>query len=214
MHYSAERWVRLRMGRGPTTIAAVLTVGALLLLAGCGEEQAVRDTVQTPETDEAWEADKAPEIEEAEPGKEAADFTVPLVDGDKVSLADYEGKILVLDFWATWCAACVAEFPEYQELYESWDHDEVEYLGLSADGDMSTVQAFLQGHQDLMLPMALADDELLEAYLPTRTLPSSRVVDGDGIVRYEFKGPAAHKVGESVRRLLEEDAADGPGGES
>ncbi|MFP4249253.1 MAG: TlpA family protein disulfide reductase [Armatimonadota bacterium] len=202
------------MGRGPTTIAAVLTVGALLLLAGCGEEQAVRDTVQIPETDEAWEADEAPEIEEAEPGKEAPDFTVPLVDGDEVSLSDYEGKILVLDFWATWCTACVAEFPEYQELYERWDQDEVEYLGLSADGDMSTVEAFLQGQPDLTLPMALADDELLEEYLPTRTLPSSRVIDGDGIVRYEFKGPATDEVAEAVRRLLEEDAADGPGGES
>ncbi|MFO8080138.1 MAG: peroxiredoxin family protein [Armatimonadota bacterium] len=196
-----------------TTIAAMLTVGGLVLLAGCGEEPAVRDTVQIPETDEAWEADDAPQIEEAEPGKEAPDFTVPLVDGGEVSLSDYEGKILVLDFWATWCTACVAEFPEYQELYESWDQDEVEYLGLSADGDMSTVEAFLRGHEDLTLPMALADDELLEAYLPTRTLPSSRVIDGDGIVRYEFKGPATDEVAEAVRRLLEEDAEDSPGSE-
>ncbi|MGI5819314.1 MAG: TlpA family protein disulfide reductase [Armatimonadota bacterium] len=192
------------MTRTLAWVAMVSGIAILMLTAGCGEQPAMRDTVQVPEGDLARQDDEGPEIEETEPGKEAPDFTVPLVGGGEVSLADYAGKILVLDFWATWCGACVAEFPHYQELYDGWDHDEVAYLGLSADGDMNTVEAFMRGRPDLTLPMALASDELLEAYLPTRTLPSSRVIDADGIVRYEFRGPGAEKVEAAVRRLLAE----------
>jgi len=193
-----------------------LAAATLVLVGGCGEQQAIEDEVMAgPEDTSVSGEEQVPEIEEVEPSKEAADFTVPLVDGGEASLSDYEGKILVLDFWATWCAACVKEFPAYEELYGSWDHDKVEYLGLAADGDMGTVKAFLEGRPDLTLPMAVASDELLDAYLPTRTLPSSRVIDGDGVIRYEFKGAGAEKVKEAVRLLLEEDdgAATGNGAE-
>jgi cytochrome c biogenesis protein CcmG/thiol:disulfide interchange protein DsbE len=207
----------LRIRVAATGIAIALAAGLLALMGGCGETPMTEETVQVPPTDTAWqgeEAETGPDIEEAEPGQKAPDFTVPLADGGEASLSDYEGKILVLDFWATWCAACVKELPEYQELYEGWDNDKVAYIGMSADGDLGTVRAFLDTRDDLTLPMALADDELLEAYVPTRTLPSSRVIDQDGMLRYEFKGPGAEKVEEAVKRLLAEgegasDEADG-----
>lgn len=197
------------------TVAALAVMAIAAALGGCGENPMVSETVQVPDPAAGIETEDRPEIEEAEPGKKAPDFTVPMVGGGEASLSDYEGKILVLDFWATFCAACVEEFPEYQELYESWDKDKVAYIGMSADGDASTVEAFMSGRPELTLPMAIASDEVMEAYLPSRTLPSARVIDGDGIVRYEFKGASAEKVGEAVRRLLEEDggAAEGEGGE-
>ncbi|MFW5867363.1 MAG: TlpA family protein disulfide reductase [Armatimonadota bacterium] len=189
-----------------SAMVMALATAALVLMGGCGEDTVTDGTAMSPEDGAVVEAEEAPEIEEAEPLEEAQNFTVPLVDGGEAQIEDYEGKILVLDFWATWCAACVKEFPAYQELYAGWDHDEVEYLGLSADGDMGTVKAFLEGRPEITLPMALASDELLDAYLPAgRTLPSSRVIDADGMIRYEFKGPGVEKVGEAVRRLLEEE---------
>lgn len=186
------------------TIAALALLVMLVLLGGCSNEVAVDETAQAPGAGQVPAADEGPEIEEVEPGKQAADFTVPMVGGGEARLGDYAGKVLVLDFWATWCGACVAEFPDYQALYDSWDHDKVGYIGMSLDGDRSTVEAFLRGHPDLTLPMAIADEEMVEAYLPRRTLPSSRVIDPSGIVRYEFVGPGAEKVGEAVRRLLAE----------
>lgn len=191
------------MRRGLTHMMMALAVTAMLV-AGCGDAPMVEDTVQMPDTDIAPEDEAGPEISEIEPGKQAPDFTAPLVGGGEVSLSDYEGRVLVLDFWATWCGACVDELPEYQALYEQWDQDEVAYIAMSADGDMSTVEAFLEGHPDWTMPFALPSDEMLDAYLPMRTLPASRVIDGDGVIRYEFKGAAADKVAEAVKRLQAE----------
>jgi thiol-disulfide isomerase/thioredoxin len=148
--------------------------------------------------------EEAPEIKEVESPAAAPDFTVPLVSGGEAKLADYQGKILVLDFWATWCVGCVEELPDYQALYESWDTEKVAYIGMSLDGDASTVAAFLEGRPEITLPMAIAPPEVVDAYIPRRTLPSSRVIDASGVLRYEFTGPGAEKVGAAVEALLAE----------
>jgi peroxiredoxin len=201
------------------TIAAL---AVLALLGGCGE-QAIHEPTVAPEPENPLQAteDLGEPLQEAEPGKQAPDFTAPLAGGGEVSLSDYEGRIAVFDFWATWCAGCVEELPEYQEMYESWDHDKVGYLGMSLDDSVSTVEAFLEGHPELTLPMAVIDEETTDAYLAKRTLPSSRVLDADGVIRYEFTGPAADRVKRAVEALLAEqeagsaeatDAGEGDGG--
>ena len=185
----------MRMPRRLEVLLVVLVVP--LLIAGCPETIYEEDMPEPPEA-------PAPL---AEP-EEAPDFTVPLAHDGEASLADYEGKILVLDFWATWCTSCVRELPDYQELYEMWDQDEVEYLGMSLDSDMAVIEAFLEQRDDLTLPMALTPEETVDAYLGTRrTLPSSRVIDRDGMIRYEFTGPASEQVRFAVEALLEETEA-------
>ncbi|MGC9320096.1 MAG: peroxiredoxin family protein, partial [Armatimonadota bacterium] len=136
----------------------------------------------------------------------APDFTLPLAGGGEVSLSDYEGKILVLDFWATNCAACVEELPEYQEMYESWDHERVEFLGVSLDGSVEMVEAFMDAREDLVLPMAVGSNEMLQAYLgETWSIPAARVIGPEGTIAYEFgPGPSAAKVERAVTRLLGE----------
>lgn len=193
------------------TVMLLAAAAMLTLVGGCGEDAAVDDTVQVPQEETVWQEEEAPDIREVEEGKPAPDFTVPLVGGGEASLSDYEGKVLVLDFWATWCTACVDEFPAYQKLYDSWDKHRVGYIAMSTDGDMSVVKAFLEGHREWTMPMAVPDEAVIEAYIPTRTLPSSRVIDQNGIVRYEFKGAGAEKVAEAVRRLLEEGASEADG---
>ncbi len=183
----------------------IAALAALALMAGCSRDGAVDETVTVPEADQVWtEETETPQIEETEPGKEAPDFTVEMVDGGEKSLSDYEGKVLVIDFWATWCKSCVKELPDYQKLYESWDHEKVAYLGMSLDGDRSRVKAYLQTKPDLTLPMGIPGEDIVDAYLPKRAIPASRVIDQEGIVRYEFTGPATDKVEEAVRRLLED----------
>ncbi len=182
----------------------IVVLPVALMLAGCPEEPAVDDYIDP----DVIVDEEAPPPEEVE-AEEAPDFTVELAHDGEVSLADYEGRILVLDFWATWCTSCVRELPEYQELYDEWDQDQVEYLGMSLDTDMPIIEAFLDGRDDLTLPMALASEDVVEAYLGARrTLPSSRVIDGDGMIRYSFTGPATAQVGAAVEALLEEMQAD------
>lgn len=191
-----------------TRILQIATVAMLLplVIAGCPQE-APEEFTLVEDPDAIHEDDAAEPLEEAEP-RDAPDFTVQLAGDGEASLSDYEGRILVLDFWATWCTACVKELPDYQELYDRWDRDEVDYLGMSLDSDMAVIEGFLSGRDDLTLPMALTPEETVEAYLGSRrTLPSSRVIDGEGVIRYEFMGPASERVERAVEALLKEAGA-------
>ncbi len=152
------------------------------------------------------------EIEEAE-ARPAPEFALQTAGGGTASLSDYEGKVLILDFWATWCTGCVEDLPEYQAMYDAWDHERVEYLGVSLDSSIEVVEAFMESREELSLPMALGDDEMIDAYLGRRrTIPAVRVIDGEGMIRHEFgPGPSANQVGAAVERLLAE-VESGSGG--
>lgn len=185
----------------------ILTLAMLisLVMAGCPQEAPEEFTM----VDNADLIEDEPQVVIEEAGGEPApDFTVPLAGGGEASLSDYEGRILVLDFWATWCTACVRELPDYQDLHDRWAENEVQYLGMSLDSEMGLVEAFLDRREDLTLQMALAPEETIEAYLGARrTLPASRVIDASGVIRYEFQGPATEKVGYAVDLLLAESRA-------
>ncbi|MEA3403589.1 MAG: peroxiredoxin family protein [Armatimonadota bacterium] len=188
---------------GFTAIALALALAVLLV--GCGDQSASRP---------ATSARAAPEqaTEDPEAAQTAPEFSLPLAGGGEVSLSDYEGKILVLDFWATNCAGCVEELPEFQEMYESWDHDKLECLGVSLDGSVGMVEAFLETRDDLTLPMAVGSPEMLEAYLgETWSIPAARVIGPEGTIAYEFgPGRSAAKVERAVAELLAEgESAEG-----
>ena len=138
-------------------------------------------------------------------GDPAPDFDLPKAGGGRAKLSDYEGKILVLDFWGTRCLGCIEELPEYQKLYDSWDHDEVEYLGPANDIRIEIVEAFLE-RKKLTLPMALIDDAMKQAYMGDQAvLPQARVIDQKGVVRHLLvTDPSASKVKQLVDELLAE----------
>ncbi len=193
---------------------AVLALAVAALLGGCGDDSAVDQNVDLAEADAVAEESAVEPLEQVEPPKKAPNFTVQLAGGGETSLSDYEGRILVLDFWATSCVGCVKELPAFQELYESWDHEKVEYLAMSLDPDMAVIEGFLKSREDLDLPMALMPEETTDAYLgKTRTLPSAKVIDGEGFIRYEFIGKSADRVERAVQTLLEEDETAPQGAE-
>ena len=203
----------------PHTLAGIGLIAALMvmgtLLAGCPQPQAGSNVGAITPVDEPppAEATEPPggEIEAAEPsvpaeeGQRAPDFKLVKAGGGEVSLADYAGKVLVIDFWATSCGGCVAEMPAYQELYDSWDHSKVEYLGMSLDTKIEIVEGFLQ-RKGLHLPMALIDDATRKAYLGegVTRIPQARVIDQQGVL-YRVLDPAhasAEQAAAAVNELL------------
>jgi len=192
--------------RGSLALLIGLVVVAALLLAGCPTPHATSQTSYGPqdfvEAGEDSAAEPAP-VAETDP-QPAPDFTLKTPEGGEVSLADYEGKILVLDFWATNCTGCIEEMPEFKALYDAWDHDRVEYLAVSLDTSIEVIEKFREDRPDLDLPMALADDRMLEDYLGGRlAIPQSRVIGPDGLIRYKFgPGPSAKQVAAAVEALL------------
>ncbi|MEL6135434.1 MAG: TlpA disulfide reductase family protein, partial [Bacteroidota bacterium] len=85
------------------------------------------------------------------PGKMAPDFTLPNAKGEPVSLSDYKGKIVYLDFWGTWCYPCIQEIPNALALKEQFDSDDVVFMYVALEYDEENVanwKNFIQGKDD------------------------------------------------------------------
>ena len=129
-------------------LGVALLAGAalgLVCLAGCPTQpQEIPAEIDVPgEVEEPTEPGERarPGSIPAEQAEPAPDFELPKAGGGTARLSDYEGKILVLDFWNTRCLGCIEELPKYQELYDSWDRSKVEYLGMSLDSKIEVVEA-------------------------------------------------------------------------
>jgi cytochrome c biogenesis protein CcmG, thiol:disulfide interchange protein DsbE len=107
--------------------------------------------------------------------------------GKKVDLASLAGKVVVVDFWATWCAPCKEELPVLQKLYAKYSAKGLVVVGVSVDKDPSNIKGFLA-----KLPMTFpivhdAGQQVAGRYKPPR-MPSSYIVDRKGIVRFVHGG--------------------------
>jgi cytochrome c biogenesis protein CcmG/thiol:disulfide interchange protein DsbE len=124
----------------------------------------------------------APEI-----GHPAPDFTLTALDGSEVSLSDFRGQPVVLNFWATWCPPCRAEVPALQSVSESLA-GEVVILGVSLQESPSTVSQFADEF-GISYPVVL--DQSAEAYLMyrVRSIPTTFFIDERGVVTEVFSGP-------------------------
>lgn len=185
-----------------TLMIAAGIVAAMVTLTGCPQtDQPDIGTITPIEMPD----DTAPaETTELQP---APDFKLVKAGGGEATLADYRGKIVVIDFWATSCGGCVRDLPNYQKLHDGWDHDKVEYLGMSLDTRIEIIEGFVE-REGLSLPMALLDDETKTAYLGDgiANIPQARVIDADGMMRAVL-GPSdasAEHASEVVAELLAE----------
>ncbi|MGH9512150.1 MAG: TlpA family protein disulfide reductase [Terriglobales bacterium] len=120
-------------------------------------------------------------------GKPAPQFTVQ--DSDRrVSLAEFKGKIVVLNFWATWCPPCVDELPSLIQMQQRMKNRGVIVLAISVDDDRSTYEQFLKDHNVNLLTVRDADQKSNNLY-GTGKFPETYIIDRNGIVRRKFIGP-------------------------
>ena len=190
------------MTRRIAVMAAAGIVAVVVTLTGCPKTD--QPDIGTITPIETLDDGAAMETTDLQP---APDFKLVKAGGGEATLADYEGKILVIDFWATSCGGCIKDLPNYQKLYDSWDHDKVEYLGMSMDTRIVIIEKFVE-REGLSLPMALLDDATKTAYLGDgmASIPQARVIDADGMMRavLEPADASAEHVGEVVSELLAE----------
>lgn len=130
-------------------------------------------------------------------GKIAPDFSVELLDGKNISLNDYKGKFVFIDFWGSWCAPCRNEIPHIKLLYDSISRDKLEIIGLAQD-DETKLRSYIQ-EQKIEYPNALASKELLSKYGISK-YPTSFLINPKGkIVRIDVRGADAMKfIGEEI----------------
>ncbi len=148
------------------------------------------------------------------PGRPAPDFTVVDSRGKEKGLDDYEGKVLLVNIWATWCAPCKEEMPSMQRLYEAVGSDDFEILAVSIDAPFGQRDAFgrpggdLWSYADSMglsFPILHDPSGNIQKTFQTTGVPESFVVGRDGMIIRKIAGATAWDAPQNVqliRRLL------------
>jgi peroxiredoxin len=135
-------------------------------------------------------------------GNLAPGFTITDLDGKKLSLTDYNGKVVLLDFWATWCTPCREEIPHFVEMQNKYGSQGFQVIGISMDDDAKPVREFYQKY-NLNYPVAIGDDKLAERFGGVLGLPVNFVIDRQGRIYAKHLGATDVSVfDEDVSKLL------------
>ena len=133
------------------------------------------------------------------PGKPAVAFQGVDTQGKPVSLADYRGKVVLLDFWASWCVPCKEEMPNVVAVYQQYHEQGLEIIGISLDESLDDLQAYL-AEQPAMSWRQICDEQGWEAELAqlyrVYSVPASFLIGRDGTI--QEVNPRGERLGEAV----------------
>lgn len=131
------------------------------------------------------------------------DFTMPDLNGKDVSLSSFRGKVILLNFWATWCGPCKAEIPGFVELQDQYGKDGLIIVGYSVDDDAPKARAFAdQFKMNYPVLLGLGREDVQDAYGPIWGIPASFIISRDGRVCQKHLGIAPKAVFEKEIKAL------------
>jgi peroxiredoxin len=133
----------------------------------------------------------------------APDFTLKTLDGRTVRLQDLRGKVVLLNFWATWCAGCRVEMPRFVEQYRKHHADGLEIVGVSMDdAGNEAIAAFVKAHH-VNYTIVRGNDAVAKSYGGVRFLPQTFLVDRKGEIVRTFSGPPEEReLDEWIKRTM------------
>jgi cytochrome c biogenesis protein CcmG/thiol:disulfide interchange protein DsbE len=140
-------------------------------------------------------------------GKAAPDFTRADLDGKSRTLSAYRGKVILLNFWATWCEPCLAEIPRFSAWQQRYGPSGLQILGIAMDDELDAVRQL--AHRDhLTYPIIMGDAQVGQLYGGILGLPLSYLIDAQGRVVARYRGePDLKQVEHRLRALLPRPAA-------
>src|ERR1700736_928968 len=144
-----------------------LLAASMLVGAGCGA------SAKTPQSGNVIRFVRNPDV--------APEFQLDGLDGKPLSLASVRGKVVLLNFWATWCGPCRAEIPDLIALQEKYK-DQLQIIGLTVDEDDAAVVKDVVAETRINYPVAMASQEVRMQYGGIAALPTSSILDAQGRV--------------------------------
>jgi peroxiredoxin len=120
-------------------------------------------------------------------GNRARDFTLEALDGTKISLSSYEGSVVLLNFWATWCPPCQAEIPGLEAAYQAHEDEGFVILGVDVEESRDTVEPFVARLQ-MTYPILLDENGKVVQEYRARGLPMSILLGRDGTIQVRHIG--------------------------
>ena len=140
-------------------------------------------------------------------GDRAPEFSAPSLTADgNVTLGDYRGKIVYLDFWASWCGPCLQAIPEIEEMRAEFPEDRFQIVAVNLDQKAKKAIRFLEKNP-IGYPSAADPKGRLPGQFGVETMPTSYLIDGDGVIRYVHRGFSrgdGSRLREEIRALLGE----------
>lgn len=116
------------------------------------------------------------------------DFSLVGLDGQKLQADELKSKVVFLNFWATWCAPCVAEMPGIHQLYQSVNPEEIAFVMVSVDENTEKLKRFIE-RKGYTFPVYLPEGPLPDVY-QTRSIPTTFVISPQGKIVFEEEGMA------------------------
>ena len=161
-------------------LSLILLLTITLLLAGCQSGNNAGNAGEAAAGDTGGETESADPSGPIAEGDAYRDFTVSLADGGEFTLSDHEGKVILLNFWATWCGPCVGEMPAFERLQETYGEDLV-LLAVNSGEDEETVKGFLE-ETGYTFRVGLDLDYTVFSLYPSEFIPYTVVIGTDGKV--------------------------------
>lgn len=128
-------------------------------------------------------------------GKLAPDFSATDIDGNLISLKDYRGKVVLLDFWSTTCGPCIAEMPNVKKVYDAYKGVEFDVIGVNLDTDEADLHEFLKACDLPWRQIFGGQDSPLKKLYRVRGIPSPWLMDKEGkVISYQARGAVLKKL--------------------
>jgi peroxiredoxin len=193
----------IRIWKAIAVLSSVMILSAAL--AGCGGGESVEET--TGEAAGTAEGTAAAPAQTAsgvgiEPGQTPPPFTLPDLEGNEISLADFEGKVVVLDLWATWCPPCRKEIPFLVSLYNDYRDQGLEIVGVGLDQQGAAVIAPFVEANDVTYTILVGNQDISRTY-KVSGIPMTLMIDRDGVVASKDVGFAPQMEAEMRTRVEE-----------
>jgi len=119
----------------------------------------------------------------------APSFELESLNGGKLNLLNYRGKVVFINFWATWCSTCEVEMPSMEKLYQRFKDHGFEMLTISVDKDPSLIEPFMKKY-NLTFPVLLdPDSDVAKKKYKTTGVPETFIVNREGIIVFKKIGP-------------------------